>query len=681
MTLPRSSWFPALAALGLAGQLHLAAAESTAAPNASNRLALLGKLVHDPTARVRLEAVRALAKIHTAEAAALALSALDEPMDSTLDYAVWLTINDLSETWIAALQSGAWKPEGHEKQLEFALKAIKPEQASRVLGRLLTDHPLDREGKGPWIELIGSAGTPRELQALFDQVLAGGFDEAAGVRAVRSLADAARLRNARPSGASESLARLFDGPSDAVKVEALRLAGIWKNVGAAFARIPEVAAATGTSDAVRSAAIGALRAIGGKGAMESLISLTADGRDPVVRRQAATALAALDLGRAVPVLVISARSLSDESVATEFWRQVLSVKGAAKAVAEALPASGIPQAAARAGMRVAREGGRNEMDLVLALAKASGLAADTQAFTGQLIRELAAKSAGQGDPMRGERVYRRSDLACTTCHAIGGAGGRVGPDMTSIGASAPVDYLVESVLLPNAKIKEGYGTVVITTKDGSEYSGTLARETAQEIVLRMANASEQSIAKNDVAKRDLGTLSLMPSGLMDPLGEQDQLDLFAFLSRLGKPGDFDASHGGVARRWRIYVMTHTDQQNGKSNLMWEAPLTDRAWAPVYSLVSGRLSRSLIQEASRRNEWVGTIGLYAATELTVAKAGAVKLKLDATAGEVWVDGRKVGGIGELSVELTPGTHRVIVRLDPKQIPDSLRLESDASFVLN
>jgi putative heme-binding domain-containing protein len=321
------------------------------------------------------------------------------------------------------------------------------------------------------------------------------------------------------------------------------------------------------------------------------------------------------------------------------------------------------------------------MDLVVALAKASGLAADTQAFTGQLIRELATKAATQGDPVRGERLYRRSDLACTGCHAIGGAGGRVGPDMTSIGASAPVDYLVESVLLPNAKIKEGYGTVVITTKDGSEYSGTLARETAQEIVLRIANGAEQSIAKNEVAKRDLGTLSLMPSGLMDPLNEQEQLDLFAFLSRLGKPGDYDASHGGVARRWRLYVLTHTDQQNGLGNSMWEKPLTDPMWAPVYSLVSGKLSQSLIQEVTRRSQWVGTIGLYAATEINVAKAGPVSLNLDAAAGELWVDGRKLGGIGRQTAELGAGTHRVVVRIDPKQIPESVKLESDASFVLN
>ena len=129
------------------------------------RLTALATLVRDPAPRVRFEALRALAKMPSARSAELALSVLDQPMDPTLDYALWLTLNDLSEPWIAALQSGAWSATGHEKQLEFGLKAIKPEQASRVLGQLLAKNPLGRDGTGPWIELIGSAGTEKELRA------------------------------------------------------------------------------------------------------------------------------------------------------------------------------------------------------------------------------------------------------------------------------------------------------------------------------------------------------------------------------------------------------------------------------------------------------------------------------------------------------------------------------------
>src|SRR5206468_721602 len=94
--------------------------------------------------------------------------------------------------------SGAWKIEGHEKQLEFGLKAIEPAQASRLLARALGGKTIS--ASGPWIELVGSAGGPAELRALFDQVLQESFDDVAQARALTALGEAARLRGAKPSG-------------------------------------------------------------------------------------------------------------------------------------------------------------------------------------------------------------------------------------------------------------------------------------------------------------------------------------------------------------------------------------------------------------------------------------------------------------------------------------------------
>jgi putative heme-binding domain-containing protein len=645
-------------------------------PNAPE---LFKGLVADDHPRVRLEALRALAGAPSAKSAELALSVLDKPMDATLDYALWLTINDLAEPWLAAIQSGEWKPEGREKQLEFGLKAIKADQASRVLGRLLETYPLTSDGQGPWIELIGRAGSPKELQKLFDQILRRGFNIPTAARAIAALNEAARLRNVRPASGLDRIDVLLDGP-DPIRSEAIRLAGTWKTGG--LPKLVSIVENKRTPPSTRQIVFETLRQIGGKPAVEALTSLAASDKDMEIRRQAVAALAAVDLGLAVPQVIEIAKSTTDETQALELWRAVLPVKGASQALRDALPEKSLPEAAAKAGMRSAREGGRDDVDLVVVFAKAGGLAADTQALTGEMIKDLAAKSMAQGDPVRGEWVYRRSELACITCHAIGGAGGKVGPDMTSIGASAPVDYLVESLLLPNAKIKEGYHSVNIETKDGQSLTGTLARETQDEVVLRNAAGAEVTVAKSNIESRQMGTLSLMPGGVLDNLVAQEKLDLIAFLSRLGKPGEFDASKGGVARRWRVYTFTHTDQQHGKGGDIWEKPLTDKMWQPAYSLVSGKLTKAALQEASKREFWVGTLDVFAATEIQVAKAGPVKLKFDAAAGEVWIDGRKVGGAGESKVDLAAGTHRVLVRLDPKSVPDSIRLESpDATFVLN
>ena len=46
------------------------------------------------------------------------------------------------------------------------------------------------------------------------------------------------------------------------------------------------------------------------------------------------------------------------------------------------------------------------------------------------------------------------------------------------------------------------------------------------------------------------------------------------------------------------------------------------------------------------------------------------------------GKRVGGEGESTAELPAGSHRIVVKLDPKQMPGSVRLASDdVAFVLN
>jgi putative heme-binding domain-containing protein len=654
-----------------------------AAAQEDRKLELLGRLIRDESPKVRLEALRSLAKVRNAKAAELALSAVERPMDATLDYALWLTINDLAEYWIEALKAGTWKVEGHEKELEFALKALPADKAGAVLSRVMADHPLARDGSGPWIEAIGKAGSVDQLRMLLDKALSDGFDEKATVRALNSLGEAYRLRRIRPSGDVSGLAKLFGSSAvESVRLNALRLAGQWKEVGGWLTPVAAIAGDPTVSNELRFAAFDVLGSLGGKDAADSIKGLIASP-NPSIRREAVIALSSVDLSRAIPGIVDQVKTIDDESVALEFWRGILKSKGVARQIVDALPEKGLSPVAARVGMRVAREGGRSELDLVLALAKGAGLTVGAGTATDSMIRELASAAISKGDPQRGEMVFRRSDLACVVCHAIGGAGGKVGPDMTSIGASAPVDYLVESVLLPNAKIKEGYHAVLITTKDGTDYAGTLARETQSDVVLRTASGAEQSIAKSEIARREQGTTSLMPAGLLEPLSETEQLDLFSFLSRLGKPGDYDASKGGVARRWRVTLTVHTDAQAGREFWPITTGFDDGRWKPTYSLVRGTLTKPIIDSLTHADVWTSVRGIYAATEISTAAAGIVHFKLTAGPGaELWVAGAKVPGNGAFEVSLPAGIHRVVVQLDPKKVPSELRLEaSEGAFVLN
>ena len=76
-------------------------------------------------------------------------------------------------------------------------------------------------------------------------------------------------------------------------------------------------------------------------------------------------------------------------------------------------------------------------------------------------------------------------------------------------------------------------------------------------------------------------------------------------------------------------------------------------------------------------------VFAATQFQVPNSGLVRLKLDAPAGsEVWIDGTSVKTTGEISADLKSGTRTIVVKLNPKELSDHLRLESqDGTFLAN
>ncbi len=662
-------------------------------------LDLLAKAVADTHPRVRVEALRALARIPTARAAELVLTAVDTiGSDPFLDYAVWLSINDLAPQFLAALESGKWSPDSpaKQRQLEFAMKSLDPALAASSVAKILAAKPLTKDGSGPWIELIGAAGGQAEINKLWEMVAARELNDAALIRGLSSLASAARLRNIKPAGDGSRAAGFFYYATFPERVAALDLMGAWKNPGAAFAEMVKLAGDERTPPEVRAAVFAAFRELGAippvLGALQPMAAKTSPAP---IRRAAAVTLASLQPGKFAGLALDVLGETANDAEAEGTWRSLLANKGAGKALAGAMGSTNLSESAAKAGLRVAREGGRNEPELIAALTPLAKLSIPVEQLTPERLKQIADAALKSGDPARGELVYRRAALGCVLCHSIGGAGGKVGPDMTSIGASAPADYLVESVFLPNAKIKEGFHSTILSTKDDQEFSGILVRETPQEVILRNAQNQEVSVAKNNIAKRANG-LSLMPSGLLDTMPENERLDLFAFLSRLGKPGEFDAGKGGVARVWRVLPVTHRMGQDGIEPFIkgdfsgkWDAFHSGfnggLTWGTTTTLVNGTLPKSEFEELAKAPLHVTVNHLVAGTTFTVSKAGAVTFTLDGPdKPDVWLDGKpvKFSAGGELKADVSAGTHVIVLRFDAQKPPEAARLRSaDVTFLLN
>ncbi len=649
-------------------------------PYVDGSLELLAAKVRDPHPRVRVEAMRALAQDEQAASAAAVLEALEQPVDRFVDYALWLSINDLAEPWVNAIRTGIWSTQGREKQLEFGLQSIDRARASDVLSQLLETGGSGEAATANWIDLIAKAGGSKEVALLLKDLVSERLGDGDRQRAVKALAEANRLRRVTPGESAPTVAALFEARDPSLQAGALRLAGAWK-LHQFEQRFGSVAADSGAAQDTRQAAIDALRSLGSNSAFDRLEGLLGSAEAAAIRPQLLQALAAMNVKKAASPVLRVLNEVDRDIDLRATWETMLRQKGADEIVTRALRDVTLSESAASMGLRVARESGRNLTDLLLALEKAGGLSAIAGNASSEQMRQMARRALQQGDPDRGEAVYRRMELGCVVCHAVGGVGGLVGPDLTSIGASAPADYLVESLLAPNDKVKEGYHSLIVETNDGEEYSGILVREDESELVLRNAANLTTSIAKQNIFARQNGG-SLMPAGLIDGLSDGEKRDLVRFLSELGKPGRFDAARGNVARRWWLRAGRHTDEQFGLERVVADA--TGRGWEAAMTLVDGRLKQDTMKDALRLrniNQVTSLIGLFSAAKVQVPRDGQVSFEIEAPDDTLlWIDGKSVPFESELVLDLAAGTHQIVLKLNPRSLPEAIRAECDGGTFL-
>ncbi len=640
----------------------------------------LAKAVTDKHPRVRLTALRVLGQIPNAQSAELALSVLNLPMDTFLDYALWLTVNDLRAPWIKSLDSGEWSPEGREEQLEFALKSLPASSASRVIGRLLKMKPISENPDGPIIELIGEAGTIDELDILVREIGKQNLSEKTTIRAFKALLRAARLRGIVPQSDKSSILSYLGNESTALSGQAALLAGQWK-LDEARSPLLNLVGNSSTDSKAKQSFFNALRSIGGNEVLDSMAGFAADSSlDYQDRRQAAVVLLALDSGLGAQ----SAYKLLLEDVSTselqQSWRSFLSVKAAGESLRAVIPDSELKRSIAEAGLKVLREGGQKDKSLMDFLVDASGLDQSLSVISQTELAELVLQVKNSGDPYRGEEIYRKKQLACLTCHSIGGSGGLVGPDMTSIGAAVPVDYLAESLFFPNRKIKEGYHSVEVLLKDDQEIMGVFVREDDQELFLRNALDQIVSVAKRDIEKREIIPGSLMPSGLIDELPRKDQIDVIRFLSELGKTGSFDGSGGNIARTWNLFLVHSTIEQFGLESML-RGEFSENGWVKVHSRVDGRMLKRDLEVPIGSSRYRGLTDLYAGTRFEISGTQAVQFEFEGVSGvRAFLDGKPIETVSGKDHQLDAGSHVLILKLNPHALPEHLRVSiSRGSFI--
>ena len=381
-----------------------------------------------------------------------------------------------------------------------------------------------------------------------------------------------------------------------------------------------------------------------------------------IRLAAVAGLAKVDIAprRARAAVVLSESSTRDNPA--PLMEAFLNRKGGPDQLAAALESKKPPVDVAKLAFRYMYSVGRSDKKLSDVLSVAAGIAVDPPPPTPQVVAQLVSEVNARGDAKRGEVIFRRNDLSCFKCHSLSKAGGDIGPELSSVGAVSPVDYVVNSILNPDLAIKEQFVTKMILTAGGEIHTGIIASRDNVRVLLKEASGKTITIPVADIEEEVEGK-SLMPKGLAKFLTHDELIDLVKFISELGKPGDYAIRTVPTIQRWRF--LRHAPSKNLRGQLSDEAPHTaqfekqilgSNQWQPAYSKSAGALPLDELIEEDKF--------LYLQGELNMVDGGRVTFDITGVDKPlVWIDTDSHHGKSQVSAILNKGKHKLTLRVSP------------------
>lgn len=634
---------------------------------------LFSRGVADEHPRVRLEAVRGLSGVGTAEAATVAAKVLDQPLDDFLDFAIWQTFRDLSPAWLPKVQSGELVFGSNASHLAYALKAVEAPGIVAPLLQLLNKENIAANQMREITALVASLGDEKELAIATELTLnrlAKG--DVGSVESLRALIDGSRARKLVPATDLSKLKELTSSKDETTAIAALNGLGAWK-VNGGLEVLTQVLNDANSSLDRQVAAVDGLVAMGTPEALTALTKTASTSKTESVATRSLRGLGYLNTDAAVALSMELFANEAKRSIAVGAFDVVVSQKDGQGKLSAAFADKSIPADVAKNLIRIVRSGPSPDQALIDSLQKAGKLGEAGWKHSAELVAGLVTEVNEKGNPQRGEMIYRRKDLQCLNCHAVGGSGGKVGPDLLSIGASAPVDYLIDSLITPNSKVKENYHSKTIQTDSGEVVSGIVLSEADGVVSLRKADGTLAKIRQDEIVEMVDGR-SLMPDGIVDSLTREELVDLTSFLSKLGKVGDYSLAREQYVRSWQ--VLDWTQEANHVLNrTSYDSAATDNAalkWSNQYSLVSGQMPLDGLPVFVIHPNTPKTV--FARFKVSVAEAGNVALKFnDAKGVKAWIAGKPtpIEKLGSVAVEA--GTLVVTLAIDTDSRKEPVRVE--------
>lgn len=502
-------------------------------------LALLADRVVDVDSQVRMEAIAACAAIPLPRSIVVAARALDLETDYDINYVFKQAVRHLQTSWLPAFTDGRLR---FDKANHLA--AVLNEAGGRgvidELKRLVVSGELTGEAKVAAMESIVSMANEVDLSLFaLDTTLfveKDVYDAASHATVLSKAVSVARTVKAEGDLAG-LLAKLIDAEDDAVRIEAIKLAGIWK-VESLAGSLLDATTEESTSVAVLSTLLNALLDMQSQDARAVIDRIGDDDTSSAEARSVAlAALSRLDISEASTRF---AAFIEDDAVSANeigvALTAILERQGGATELAKALAEKGLNESTARLLLDSIFEAGRSDQEILAVITRTLAMDNPVPEYDESYIEQLVDSSSDNGRAVGGKEIFKA--IGCASCHKVSGVGGSVGPDLTAVGTTLSGHRISEELLWPQRQVKEGYSLIRVITSEGKVLQGyeRKTRETQEtgDLLLEDPQSKEiLRIKKDDIDVRQKAG-SAMPSGLTSLLSREQLLDLIAYLQGLGK---------------------------------------------------------------------------------------------------------------------------------------------------
>jgi cytochrome c oxidase cbb3-type subunit III len=158
-------------------------------------------------------------------------------------------------------------------------------------------------------------------------------------------------------------------------------------------------------------------------------------------------------------------------------------------------------------------------------------------------QEVSALSKPFGNVAHGKELFF-GDANCSLCHMVNGRGGRLGPELTGVGASRTREALIDSVRNPSRRLAWGlseatkefpqeYESVTVVTADGKQIKGVTLNEDSFSVQIMDTSEQIHLLEKDKLRSFQKSRESAMPKYGPDLLSDKDLEDIVAFLVSVG----------------------------------------------------------------------------------------------------------------------------------------------------